>query len=130
MGRHLRAVLRILPAVSRLIAEMGCHLFPQPACLVQQTFMHPERPGRRGAAGFGQRRLQFLRGPHLAISGSRPQDGIHKRHVSVLDAARTPRTPIGDAPDMEEAAEERGGEEAVRTVGSHKSVDWTTRRGV
>jgi hypothetical protein len=30
---------------------------------------------------------------------------------------------------MEKAAEERGGEEAVGTVGSHESVDWTTRRG-
>jgi hypothetical protein len=30
---------------------------------------------------------------------------------------------------MEEAAEERRGKEAVRTVGSHGSVDWTTRRG-
>jgi hypothetical protein len=30
---------------------------------------------------------------------------------------------------MEEAAEERGWEEAIRTVGSHESADWTTRRG-
>ena len=66
---------------------------------------------------------------HLAISGSRPQDGINKRLVRVLDTARMPRTPIGDAPDMEEAAEERRVEEAVRMVGSHESVDWTTRRG-
>ena len=49
--------------------------------------------------------------------------------MRVLEAARTPRAPIGDAPDMEEVAEERRGKEAVGTVGSHESVDWTTRRG-
>ena len=78
---------------------------------------------------FGQRRLQFLRGPNLAITGSRAQDGIYKRLVRVLDAAVIPWTTIGDAPDMKEAAEERRGEETVRTVGSHECVDWTTRRG-
>jgi hypothetical protein len=30
---------------------------------------------------------------------------------------------------MDEVAEERRGEEAVRMVGSHESVAWTTRRG-
>ena len=29
---------------------------------------------------------------------------------------------------MEEAAQQRRGEEAVRTVGNHDGVDWTTRR--
>ena len=63
------------------------------------------------------------------MPGSRPQDGIHKRLVSVLDAARMPRAPIDDALGMEEAAQKGGGEEAVRTVGGHERVDWTTRRG-
>ena len=30
---------------------------------------------------------------------------------------------------MEEVAEERRREETVRTVGSHESADWATRRG-
>jgi hypothetical protein len=34
-----------------------------------------------------------------------------------------------NAADVEEAAEERGVEKAVRMVGSHECVDWTTRRG-
>ena len=49
--------------------------------------------------------------------------------MRVLNAAVIPWTLIEDAPDMEEAAEERRGEESVRTVGSHESVAWTTRRG-
>ena len=49
--------------------------------------------------------------------------------VRVLYPAVIPRTPIGNAPDMEKAAGERSGEEAVGTVGGHESVDWTTRRG-
>ena len=43
--------------------------------------------------------------------------------MRVLDAAVIPWTPIGNAPDIEEAAEQRRGEEAVGTVGSHERVD-------
>jgi hypothetical protein len=76
--------------------------------------VHPDLSGGRHTPWLLHDGLEFLTSPGLAVSWVLAEEHIHELFIFPLEPCGVPRSPVGDAADVEMATEDGGREESVR----------------
>lgn len=94
---------------------VGSHLFPQPAGLVQQALVDPDRSGGRHLHWLLQDRLEFLTSPGLAISGCLVEEHVHDLFAAHCRREGSQRSPLRNATNKQTSSKNGGRKKAIRT---------------
>ena len=111
---------RLSPDPANGLPQISDHLLPQPAGFIDQGLVHPDLPCGRHSQRFFHDDFKLLTSPGLAVSGILGEDQICELFVCPLEPCGILRSPVGNPADMEMAAEDGGGEEAVRRGHGHR----------